>query len=333
MHVRFDWLTVTFKDKGPDDVRQLLSDVFWLDYDLFNPIRGRYGYRDGMFFENISVLMNGGVAGMGVCFDISGKGCTYLYNSTCGDTDHNDPFEYIFKVINGLGGFITRLDVALDCFDNELSYDDMYEAYEKHNYSSRWKRVELTKSRTKVGDGFNLQFGSRRSDIMLRIYNKKVEQNDFDHDYWCRLELQCRNDLAHSFADTYLDRDDIAFVHLFLGVLCNYMRFIDRIYDYSNANKCPTLSWWQDFIVLVEKIVILRHEDYQPATMDKLIYNVQTRFAQCYRVFLECFGSDALLDILSNCEVKNRHYKSLIEHFRELEKEKGFFVVRKAYLG
>lgn len=54
--------------------------------------------------------------------------------------------------------------------------------------------------------------------------------------------------------------------------------------------------------------------------MEQLVYNVKTRFSQCYKVFLELYGPEALIEVLSNCEVTSRHYKSLINYFNELRK-------------
>lgn len=69
--------------------------------------------------------------------------------------------------------------------------------------------------------------------------------------------------------------------------------------------------------------MILRHEDYVPYTLDQLVYNVKTRFSQSYRVFLDLYGEDALLDVLANVEVKSRNYKSLINHYKEFKEQHG----------
>lgn len=338
--IRFDWLTVTFKDAHYDDIETLLYRLFNLDVSLFTSIKGRYGYARGLFYESVSVLFDGCCDDMGVCFEISGKGCSLLY---CLAQD----WEECFNIIKELDGNITRLDVAFDCFNHEIDYDVMLEAIKAHNYSSRWQKVKAIQSYGS-DSGIDIQFGSRRSDIMLRIYDKLAEQKCCERDYWCRFELQLRNHLAVAYVDTYLQQvqqakqlDDVVCAtsycdgDLFLGVLTHYLRFIDRKYDSTNTNKCPTLPWWDDFIASCRKAVILRREDYKPVTMEQLVYNVSTRFAQCYKVFLEMFGSDALLDVLSNAEVKSRHYKSLLASYNELKKTRGMFVfeeVCNAYL-
>lgn len=240
MEVRFDWLTFTVPSDSFERINDLVYDVFGLEYELFVPCRGRYGYQKGMFHENITILTDGGRDFMGVCFEISGKGCSYLYFLDGFD------FKDIFKKINSFGGNISRLDVALDCFDNELDYDVIRDEIAKHNYCSKWRKARVITSYGVNGIGFDAEFGSRRSDIMLRIYDKKVESGS-DRDYWCRLELQFRHDLAYGFADTYLNEDEYTFFDKFAGVLSYYLRFIDRIYV-KDTDKCPTLPWWDEFL-------------------------------------------------------------------------------------
>lgn len=314
MVVRFDWLTFTVD--VPDSLDQMVNDLFGLDVNCFVTGGGRYGYRRSLFYEHITILLDGGLESMGICFDISGQGCSFLYGM------EGFLFEDIFRKINGLGGNITRLDVALDCFDNEVPYDELLDAIPKHNYASIWRNVKVITSyyertgKNCAGTGLDVQFGSRKSDIMLRIYDKKVESKCEDKDYWCRFELQCRNHMAYSFADTYLNlQQDLDFIEMFLGVLTHYLRFIDRKYV-TDPNKCPVLPWWESFVELVAKSIILRHEKYEQKTIEQLVYNVSTRFSQCYRAFLDLFGQDALLDLISNCELKNRDYISLVSFYK-----------------
>lgn len=312
MEVRFDWVTFSISESMYEgSLQDLTYDLLGLDLTCFVPCRGRHGYKNGLFYENITILTEGGVPGMGTCFSISGKGCTYLYSLE----EFN--FEDLFKKINSLSGNISRLDVALDCFDHELPYDELIQATETHNYSSRWRTVKVTKSFTPHGNGFDIQFGSRCSDIMLRIYDKKVESGCEDKDYWCRLELQCRNELAHAFADTFADRvEDLEYVHKFMGVLQHYLRYIDRRYK-NDPTHCLSLVWWERFIDNVAKSRILRHTDYESATVEQLIYNVRTRFSQSFKLFIDVFGQDALLNLLGQCHVTSRHYLSLSQYLKQ----------------
>lgn len=250
MKLRFDWLTFTIPEaamEGFNGLSWLVSSLFPFRYDVFTPCFGRYGYRKGSFYKYITILEDGTRDFMGTCFDISGQGMMFLYSLK------GFSFEELFKKINSLGGSISRLDVALDCFDHELDYDEITDAIKKHNYATRWHQVKIIDSFKGGVNGRDFQFGSRRSDAMLRIYDKKAESGSDEHDYWCRVEFQFRHDMAHAFADTFLNKDeDRDFIELFLGVLCNYLRFIERKYK-NDADKCPTLDWWDRFIGHVAK--------------------------------------------------------------------------------
>lgn len=327
--VSFDWLTFTIPDGVFESLSQLVGDLFRLSLDAFVPARGRYGYCEGVFYENITILTKGTRAFMGTCFDISGKGVSYLYS-----LDYFS-FEELFKLINSLGGSISRLDVALDCFNNDLDYEVMAQAVAVRNFASLWKTVKVIHSYNVNGVGFDLQFGSRRSDCMLRIYDKKVESGNKDLDYWCRLEIQFRHDLAHAFADTFLNRDaDHDFTSLFIGFLSHHLRFIERKYGYGNSDKCPVLAWWVDFIENMSQnydLTILKKKDRSNYTIESLIYNVRTRFSQSYRAFLELFGADALIDLLSNVEIKNRDYNCLVADYRKMKEDYGSVMTHTLY--
>lgn len=314
MKCRFDWLTVTFKDWNIDDVYRNIYDLLGVDIKAFIPVRGRYGYKSGLYYEHITILYDGSVDGMGVCFDISGQGCSYLYSLS--DNVDSDYFNDIFKVINSFGGNITRLDVALDCFDSEISLDDIHDAVVLHNYRTLWKSVDYTTSirRGQSHCGRTFQFGSRRSNALLRIYDKAAEQGI--DGYWVRLELQFRNVLAHSFADTYINSiNDMEFMEVFLGVLNHYIAFVERTSD-SNISRAKLLSWWDNFINVCRSTLILRHADYEPYTINQLFYNVTTRFGQAFKAFYDLFGADKLLSVVSNIELKNRNYESLVSYYK-----------------
>ena len=72
--ILFDWLTFTSHSDSPETLMQLLGlhNVPWQKMD-----KGRNGYRQRYFFENISILFDG-ADNMGVCVDMSGTGCRAL---------------------------------------------------------------------------------------------------------------------------------------------------------------------------------------------------------------------------------------------------------------
>ena len=113
--ILFDWLTFTSHCDSPESIMELLglSHITWQQMP-----KGRNGYRQRYFFENISILYDG-ADNMGVCVDMSGTGCrAYETYSTIGLNSllrqlHDAPEDYN----------ITRLDMAFDDHTGILDID------------------------------------------------------------------------------------------------------------------------------------------------------------------------------------------------------------------
>lgn len=329
MELRFDWLT--FRIRGDWFVDDVIRDLLYDFPEQYILQKGRYGYKTMKFHHFVSVMYDGYDPAMGICVDISGQGMSYLY-------EQGFSFIRLFQQLSMCDAAITRLDVALDCFDHELDLSLIEDCVLRRAYTSKWKKVKIIHSYDSAGVGTDIQFGVRSSLSMLRIYDKKVEQKRDDMDYWVRLEFQLRDEIASSFADTCVDfycesigvsRDDYTsddfdlsfhFEDLlfpyFRGFLSYYLRFVNPIYDKSHIAHCPTLDWWDEFLdSICRKSIFLRQAKSDDYCIDKLLYNVSVRFSQSYAAFVKLFGEDRLLDILSNVEVSNPHYLDLLSRF------------------
>lgn len=91
------------------------------------------------------------------------------------------------------GARITRCDVAADYFNNEITPDLAWEAWQLGEFDKRGKRpiVDRYGSDWDCGttNGKTLYVGSRNSGIYARIYDKAKEQGDKDA-VWTRFECQ-----------------------------------------------------------------------------------------------------------------------------------------------
>ena len=93
---------------------------------------------------------------------------------------------------------------------------------------------------------------------MLRIYDKKLEQNkklspddsDFINFDWYRWELEFKEERADQFANQIIDGISLGFV--VVGVLSYYIRFIEL--DDCNRSRCSTLKLWHDFVQAIQKL-------------------------------------------------------------------------------
>lgn len=127
---------------------------------------------------------------------------------------------------------VTRLDGAIDhCPYTPRELRDAHEA-------------GLTRTHAKVSQsitsstGETFYLGSPSSDVRLRCYDRRG---------FTRSELQLRRGHAQNFFDGLLARDESELPELFLGVLRNFVDFVEPSED-SNRSRWDLLPWWSAFV-------------------------------------------------------------------------------------
>lgn len=269
----YDWLTFTSKIDSPDSIIEMLglSDCTFIQLD-----HGMNGYPYCYYFGGISVCY-GGREDMGVCCCMSGKGCRTFEEYGSGD------YNYIFSII--LENYsedaakrkmnISRLDVAYDDFEGILDIFDIYNAVTSNGYEnnrllqgdfvSRFNTYDVTMST----NGLSCGFGSVKSNIYIRIYDKKAEQNVCDLDHWVRCEIQLRRENAIGFI---MLAGDIC--TNYFGVLNNYLRFIDPSSTDSNKRRAKTAEWWEKFLESSDRLKIFQSPgtEYDIMCLDGYVY-------------------------------------------------------------
>lgn len=256
--IKFDWITFRINPDKTDknywnpkfneyEIDTLIYELLGLNPNLFVPVKGRLSYFKGRYFNNITVLYDG-TEEMGVCFVITGKGVNYLYSL---DFD----FKALFMKINSFKSNISRLDVSLDLFNNEIDYTELHRCIKEHQYVTRWRGefqvITEYNNHFLNCPGYTFNFGSRYSECMLRIYNKAYEQGLFD-EYWCRMELELKRTTAIAFIDTWLDEPTNNTLFSSFGFLVNdFIRFVERregTSDWTRTQTLPILDWWQNIM-------------------------------------------------------------------------------------
>ena len=188
---------------------------------------------------------------MGVCCNMSGKGCRTF--EEYGTGNYKSIFDVILENWSEDGDKrkmnLTRLDVAYDDFEGLLDIMTIFQATISGGYHegkllqgdfvSRFSTYDVDIS-TK---GLTCGFGSSKSDIYIRIYDKKAEQNREDVDHWVRCEIQLRRENAIGFI---MLTGDIC--TNYFGVLNNYLRFIEPSETDSNKRRAKTAEWWAKFL-------------------------------------------------------------------------------------
>lgn len=269
LSVRVDWLSFTIKDcTEPFDVIDMLG---YSSNDFLALSHGRNGYKSAYacrICDGLSILFDGN-DGMGVHADISGGAIENvlkhyhdkrLFDVPFGgsayeaDRDNSTVLTDLLREIC-VSGKITRLDLAIDDIGAEhFTMSELQELLETGSCVSRFKEYRQDISKTFGGSvtGNTLYLGSRKSLCMLRIYDKKLEQNSkFGHAEekqitydWVRWELELKDERAMSASSILCS--GVPLGNVVIGILSNYVRFIEH--DNERRCRCSTLKKWEKFI-------------------------------------------------------------------------------------
>ncbi len=269
--VSVDWLSFTLS--AFDNVEDVLSFLgFDPRYFLEMP-KGANGYKRMRKYANYNIsILYDGTEDMGIHVNVSGIGIHALlsaFRSTlrC-DTPFGEGFNLFDETVLSIllseitkSGHLTRLDIAIDDKGaNYYSLDDIEDRL-KHlrvvtKFRSHRHMIDKTTLNEKIGH--TIYFGSRQSDIMLRIYDKKLEQNKnllvsddryVSHD-WVRWELELHRDRANAVSEYLIAGKSLGDVAI--GVLSQYFRIID-LTD-TNRSRCLEEITWQLFASGVQKL-------------------------------------------------------------------------------
>lgn len=189
--ILYDWVSITSKIDSPQTLIELLGlnreGVAW------ESCKGMHGYLDRVTFGGVNIHFNGR-EDMGVWLEMSGQGCRTF--ETFGNGDYERLFDYVLENPDDL--HITRLDVAYDDHEGVLDMEQLKKDTMEDSYISKWSggSVRVGHGASKMND--TIEFGSMKSAIFLRIYNKAAERGFLDR-HWLRVELQMRDERALGF--------------------------------------------------------------------------------------------------------------------------------------
>lgn len=273
LHLSIDWLSWTLTTtQSVDDAILMMG----FDANDFKPQpRGLNGYSSQLrhVSHSISIQYNGN-ENMGVHVDVSGSAIhallTQFYEANLVDTVFGsvgfemDSFEStvlreFMKCIKDCG-HITRLDLAVDDIGtNYYSLPELHDLFISGLYVSRFRGFDEHRSyKQNEISGHTIYLGSRKSSVMLRIYDKQAEQNKkrLSADMppleytWVRWELELKRDRAQRVMELILQGADISF--LTMGILTNYLRIINN--DSPRKDRCTVSEKWNAFIDGIGKI-------------------------------------------------------------------------------
>lgn len=261
--VCIDWLSITYKNLSLKSVIKF----YGFDNIDFEELNGRYGYTKRLFFDGINIYFGGNLA-MGVCCELSGQGCRNFEH--IGTGDYYELFSYVLANTSECN--ITRLDIAYDDFDGILNFDTLIDYISNKNYVSRFREfhIEKTYSHDVNLENCTIYCGSRQSETLFRIYDKRAEQSQFDLVHWLRFEMQLRRDRAMTFVNLLMSGNDIS--SLFLRVINNYLRFVEPNVNDCNRSRAVVADWWFVFLQTMDKVSLCKcDDDYTQTRLEKYV--------------------------------------------------------------
>ena len=282
--VSVDWLGYTLMDMTAESVIEFMGFTM---KEFLNTGRGANGYRQCLkcHGEEITVLFDG-TEEMGVHVNVTGSSISaameHFSNTLKIDTpfgvgynidfDSNFLREYLQAILNH--GQITRLDIAVDDFGARYySVQDVVEVMEDRRVITLFRKWRNVSARTTAGEyeGHTLYLGNRQSEIFMRVYDKKAEQNvklkslkkDLIQQEWVRWELELKKSRANQFARLLISGQELG--EVCIGVLTRYFRIIEL--DDCNRSRCSTDSTWDSFCdgIAKRKLTVMKEE----RTLDK----------------------------------------------------------------
>ena len=240
---------------------------------------------------------------------MSGQGCRTFESLGTGD------FDKLFSFVLQGHAHITRLDVAFDDHTGLLDINQLDDDSRAGNVVSRFRTRGGTWETDSKTLGKSVTFGSQKSDIYIRIYDKAAERHCEDGTHWIRVEMQLRRDRALSFIGL-----DGTFGERFSGVLVNYVRFVEPLEGDSNKWRWPMKDYWSDFLGDAVKISLYVKPgmEYNIDHLDSYVFH---QAGNAIDAAVQIYGIRGFLDRLKERHtLPNPKYKQLIAKLFHLGK-------------
>lgn len=255
-------------------VYQLFNDLFGISKaDVNFEYRGRNGYSTLYYYKNIQFWCSTDVL-MGIHIEISGQGCRDI------EQLKNEWIHLLSKIVN-YKYKITRIDLSLDDFTNHYYTLKKIKRYLRNNQVITKLRTFYDIDTGIVEDykllGSTVQLGSKAGLIHITFYDKLQERyaNNYDVNkeikYWTRTELRFRNEKAIDVVDYIIKGKPIN--EIIKGVLCDYVRFLEKSKTDNNKGRWKTSKWWLEFIDNIEKLQLAPVKVYNSIHKKKVWLN------------------------------------------------------------
>lgn len=269
-----DW--IAFTSTIITNVREMIEFLGYKEEDFQLLPKGANGYSKVYRLKGYSIsLMAEGNEGMGIHVVVTGSAIEDMLLHYRKTLVTSTPFGRAIEMSNFNStimleflrdvkriGWLTRLDLAVDDFGGQFfSVDDFREHLNNLEVVSKFRtfRDVYESTLARESTGHTIYLGSRQSEVMLRIYDKQLEQNrkaEKEEDKiqcpWVRWELELKDQRANIAADYLIKRMSLG--EVITEILNNYVRVVNL--DDSNRSRCSVNPIWERFICTVKKLAL-----------------------------------------------------------------------------
>ncbi len=301
-----DWFSATCKLETYSQVFDILG--IDLEQNPFTSKRnGIHGFRTGLYMGGISIYFDNATDPSLVWVEMSGSGCRTF--ETVSSKSFLDLFRLCYPKSKRDKPFfhLSRLDIAYDIYTDPFLLDRMKYARDCSCIVSALGSSQLVEDiNLNAGAPIEytyrcLYFGSMKSELMFRLYDKRLERQRSDIPSWYRLEMQLRNDKAIEFTLNYckfvLDDESLTIGNIFCSYLDKYLSVRERGSD-SNARRWRVADWWSEFIKGSMKLHQLEKKETSYNMLGVMSF-VQRQCGNSIDVLVQTIGIDGLLKLVS----------------------------------
>lgn len=214
------------------------------------------------------------------------------------------------------GGRVTRCDFAIDDRDGRLTLDRILGAEASGALVTRWRSdmAVFQNRRRGLVTGWTVYLGTRKSDSLVRIYDKAGEQAHKGHEVpgaWVRFELECHQDFADAIARDYFSRGSVAVIEQ----INRRVRFTVPSATDSNKWRAPAAAWWGSFIGSVKAGPSLTCGEVPECTLERLEAMVERQAGPALATLLKADAGEIgrVVGIISRSKdrMRPRHHAAL----------------------
>lgn len=309
LEVKFDYFRMRFPTH---DFKKIIKEVLLMDFDSFlSEDKALYGYVETYYYGSIRVMNSMPNDERGILIQMSGEGCRN-YDDVL-ETLDQDWKIFIRRCIDYQGS-ATRVDVALDDYEEVMSIPLMAEKIRSDCYSSKFQTYEILDSGNSTfndQEGMTIYFGSKRSLIYFCFYQKDYEIAKRekvlveDVDVKNRYEIRMADEKARLFLESYLNCID--FGSSVCGILAEYISFYD-----SNDEHAKMDVKWLKLLGKIESLD-LKLVPKKPSIESKISW-LKTQVSKTLKIVSEVDelnGTNVLEEVISEAELSKNDEKMI----------------------